>query len=357
MGKKKNEKSMKKSYYSLEQSGSLGGVAALKKGLKKKNKKFKTSTITKWLQSQDTYSLHKPVIKKFKRRATVVSGLNDQFQCDLIDIKRYKDHNQSFQYILTVIDVFSKYGWARALKSKEGAEVAKHLKVILTERKCRAMQSDKGKEFYNVNVERLLKSKGITHFSTENDDIKAACVERFNRTIQNKLHRWFTKSRTFQWFDALPKIIDSYNHTVHSATNEEPANVTHKNEEDVWQTLYSHLSSPSQKAKFSLKDHVRISKYKHIFSKGYDANWSTELFLVDKVLATDPITYQLQDTKGEQIHGSYYEKELQKVSPSKQFLIEEVIDERHFNGYIQYYVKFKGYPKKFNAWVNKKDML
>lgn len=357
MGKKKNEKTLERAYYSAEQSGSLGGVAALKQGLQKKKKNFKTSTVKKWLQSQDTYSLHKPVIKKFKRRATIVSGLNDQFQCDLIDIKKFKEHNNNSQYILTVIDVFSKYGWARALKSKEGTEVAKHLKAILTERKCRAMQSDKGKEFYNSNVEKLFKAKGITHFSTENDDIKAACVERFNRTIQNKLHRWFTKSRTFQWIDVLPKLITSYNRTIHRSTNEAPSNVTHKNEEDVWQRLYSHLSSPSQKAKFNKQDYVRISKYKHIFSKGYDANWSTEVFVVDKVLVTNPTTYQLRDSKGEQIHGSYYEKELQEVSPSKQFLIEKIVDERHFNGDTQYYVKFKGYPNKFNAWVNKKDIL
>ena len=318
MGKKKNERTLEKSYFSPEQSGSLGGVAALKHGLEKRKKKFKTSTIKKWLESQDTYSLHKPVVRKFKRRATIVSGLNDQFQCDLIDIKKFKKYNKKFQYILTVIDVFSKYGWARALKSKEGIEVAKHLKTILTERKCRAMQSDKGREFYNVNVKKLFEAKGIKHFSTENDDIKAACVERFNRTIQNKLHRWFTKSKTFQWIDVLPKIITSYNNTVHRATNVTPANITHNNEEDVWQRLYSHLTAPSQKSKFNIKDYVRISKYKHIFSKGYDANWSTEIFIIDKVLVTDPITYQLRDRKGEHIHGSYYEKELQKVLPSKQ---------------------------------------
>lgn len=322
MGGKKNKRSLERSYYAAEQSGSLGGVTGLKYALQRKKKKFKNATINKWLQSQDTYTLHKPVFRKFKRRSTIVSGLNDQFQADLIDIKKIKKHNSNFQYILTVIDVFSKFGWARALKSKEGTEVAKNLKDIFEERKCRAIQTDKGREFYNSNVKQLLKGKGITHFSTENDDIKAACVERFNRTIQSKLHRWFTKSKSLQWVKVLPKLITSYNQTVHRSTNESPANVTHKNEEDVWQRLYSHLSSPSQKSKFTKKDYVRISKFKHIFSKGYDANWSTEIFLIDNILETDPLTYQLRDSNGEKIHGTYYEKELQKVTPSKQFLIK-----------------------------------
>ncbi len=357
MRKKKNEKLLENIYFSANQIGSLGGLEHLKQGIKKKKRKYKTSTIVKWLQGQDAYTLHKPVTKKFKRRTTIVSGLNDQFQCDLIDMKKFKIQNTNHQYILSAIDVFSKYGWALALKSKDGKEVAQKLSKVLKERKCRSIQTDKGKEFYNSSVRKLLAEHEITHFSSENDDIKAACVERFNRTIQSKLHRWFTKSRTFKWINILPKIVFTYNHTTHRSTHEAPANVTHENEEDVWQKLYAHLSSPSQKSKFSVNDHVRISKYKHVFSKGYEANWSTEIFLIDKILPTDPLTYQLRDDLGEKIHGSYYEKELQKVTPSKQFVLERIIDQRNVNGKRQYFVKFQGYPSKFNAWVDKKDIV
>ena len=240
MGKRKNDKTLENVYYSVDQIGSLGGLENFKLGLEKKQRKFKTSTIAKWLQSQDAYTLHKPVTKKFKRRATIVSGLNDQFQCDLIDMKKFKKQNTDHQYILTVIDVFSKYGWAYGLKSKDGGEVANKLKKVLEDRRCRSIQTDKGKEFYNSNVKKLLAEKGITHFSSENDDIKAACVERFNRTIQSKLYRWFTKSRSVQWIVVLPKIIFAYNRTTHRSINEAPANVSHENEEDVWQKLYSH---------------------------------------------------------------------------------------------------------------------
>lgn len=356
MKRKKKEKTLGDTYFAPKEIGSLGGVSKFKFALKKKNKTYKTSTIKNWLQGQEAYTLHKPVIRKFKRRATIVSGLNDQFQCDLIDMKKFKSQNSGHQYILTVIDVFSKYGWGRALKSKEGKEVAKNLKAILEERKCRALQSDKGKEFYNLHVRKLLDTKDITHFSSENDDIKASCVERFNRTIQTRLYRWFTKSRTYRWMDVLPKLIVSYNQTIHSSTDEAPKNVTHENEEDIWQRLYSQFPTSLQKPKLSVNDNVRISKFKHVFSKGYDANWSTETFVIDAILLTVPVTYRLRDNLGEKIHGSYYEKELQKVLPSKQFLLEKIIDQRQVNGKTQYFVKFKGYPKKFNAWVNKNDI-
>lgn len=357
MPKKKDKNgTLKQLYYTPKEIGSLGGVQRFQGSLFSKGKKYKKRTIYKWLQSQDAYTLHKPVRRTFKRRRTVVSGLNDQFQADLIDMKSIKSDNDGHSFILTVIDVFSKYGWAKPLRSKSGAMVAKALQKIFQERKCRVLQTDKGTEFYNQHVKQLLTQYDVTHFSTENDDIKCACVERFNQTLQTKLYRWFTKTNSHQWVNILDDLIYSYNNSFHRSISMKPINVTSENEEDVWLKLYSDIQSPPILAKFKVGDSVRISKYKHVFSKGYDANWSTEVFTIEKVNETNPITYKLCDSLHEKIYGSYYEKELQKVTLPKQFLVENVIANRQKGKKTEYYVKFKGYPSKFNAWVDKSSV-
>ena len=358
--KKKHSQSrdlfLEKAYYTANKPGSFGGINRFKSLLKSKKKKYTAATVSKWLQSQDAYTLHKPVTKKFRRRVTIVSGIDDQFQGDLIDMNKFKKQNDGYSFILTVIDLFSKFAWAKPLKSKHGQEVARELSKILKKRSCRIFQTDKGKEFYNVHVQNILTEEGINHFSTENDDIKAACVERFNRTIQTRLYRWFTKTDSVRWIDAIEDIVSSYNQTVHSSTSVAPIDVTQENEEDIWLQLYSNLSTPNTKPKLNVGDVVRISKYKHIFSKGYDANWSTETFIVDEVKLTDPLTFQLRDRLNEKIHGTYYQNELQKVNISNKYLIEKILAQKKVGRKVQYLVKFQGYPDKFNEWVDKSDV-
>lgn len=288
--KVKDEAVFKRVYYSTQNPGSLSGLKRFKDRLNSKKKHYKSSSISEWLQSQESYTRHKPVIRKFKRRVTLVSGINDQFQCDLIDMQKFKKVNDNFAYILSVIDVFSKYAWAKPLKSKGGKEVAEQLRNVIKEQKCRSIQSDKGKEFFNSHVQKLFKDTNIHHFTTENDDIKAACVERFNRTLKTSIFRWFTKKRSTQWINELGNIVHAYNHSIHSTTLSRPADVSSANEEDVWLRIYSQLPLPSKRSPLNNEDVVRISKYKHVFSKGYDANWSRETFVIDDVLPTVPIT-------------------------------------------------------------------
>lgn len=309
-----------------------------------------------WLQSQDTYTLHKPVTKRFRRRKTIVGGINDQFQADLIDMQKYKDSNKGNSFILTVIDVFSKYAWASAIKSKQGHAVAKQLREILMQRTCLALQTDKGKEFYNQEVKNLLNQLGVTHFSTENEDIKASIVERFNKTLRNKIARWFTKTNEFEYISILPDLIYAYNNSIHRSIGMSPAKVTNENAEDVWWKMYGDLGTPIYKTKFHSGEMVRISKYRHAFSRGYDKNWSTEIFVVSEVKRTDPVTYKIRDLMDEEIIGSYYDKELQRVQKPETFMIEEILERRKVGKQNQLLVKYKGYPSKFNQWISDKQL-
>ena len=98
---------------------------------------------------------------------------------------------------------------------------------------------------------------------------------------------------------------------------------------------------------------MRISKFKHFFEKGYTPNWTTEIFIVDKVKKTLPVTYTLIDSKGELIQGSFYEQELQKVKHPNVFLIEKVL-QRKGN---QVLVSWLGFSKDSNSWIDAKNVL
>ena len=104
--------------------------------------------------------------------------------------------------------------------------------------------------------------------------------------------------------------------------------------------------------KFKVGDHVRISRYKNIFAKLYTPNWSKEVFVISKIKNTVPSTYEINDLNGEEIIGTFYEKELQKTN-QKEFRIEKVIKKKG----DKLYVKWKGYDNSFNTWIDQKDLV
>ena len=144
--------------------------------------------IKQWLSVQDTYTLHRPVRRKFRRRRVVVGGIDHQWQADLVDVSRIKQHNRGYTFLLTCIDVLSKYAWVVPIKNKTSASLVQAFKTILRSgRKCLRLQTDKGLEFTNRPMQQLLKDHQIEFFTTENEDIKASIVERFNQMLQAKM--------------------------------------------------------------------------------------------------------------------------------------------------------------------------
>ena len=103
--------------------------------------------------------------------------------------------------------------------------------------------------------------------------------------------------------------------------------------------------------KFKVGDHIRISKYKKFFAKVYAQNWSEEVFVFSGIKNTVPWTYDVRDLNGEEITGSFYDKELQKTS-QKEFRIEKVLKRKG----DKLYIKWKGYDNRFNSWNDKKDL-
>ncbi|KAL9952549.1 hypothetical protein ACROYT_G039818 [Oculina patagonica] len=184
---------------------------------------------------------------------------------------------------------------------------------------------------------------------------KAVVIERFNRTLKNKMYKQFTIQGNTQYLEILPKIVKEYNNTKHSSIKMTPTEASKKkNEGTVYFNLYGDMEPLSAKPKFKVGDKVRISKYKRIvFDKGYTPNWSEEMFVITKIQHTNPITYKLKDLRDEEIQGSFYEPELLKAKQDV-FRIDKVIRRDYKKKHAL--VKWKGYNDDFNSWIPMKDL-
>ena len=311
--------------------------------------------VERWLSTQDAYTLHKPVRRHFKRRCVVVGGPNQQWQADLVDMSRLKAANDGTTFLLTVIDVFSKRAWCIPLKSKSAASLVAAFRRLLNNRAPTTLQTDKGSEFLNRPLQRLLKEYGVHHFTTHNEDTKASIVERYNRTLKTRMWRYFTKKQTIRYVDALQDFVRSYNDSYHRSIGMAPSAVNGANQETVWQRLYGHDGGGGT-PKYRVGDRVRISKAKRHFEKGYMANWTEELFTIVDAHRSDPPVYRLVDWHGDSLDGTFYELELQKVivSADKTYRVETELRRRN-NG-REVLVKWFGYPESFNSWIDARTL-
>ena len=169
--------------------------------------------------------------------------------------------------------------------------------------------------------------------------------------------KMFTANNNTVYWDKTDKLVDDYNNTKHSSVKMNPKKASKKeNEKNVLVNLYGDLIYwKPEKQKFAIGDKVRISKYKRrVFDKGYTPNWTEEVFVVNKVIPTKPVTYEIIDSMGEKIEGSFYEKELQKAK-QQTFRIEKVL--RRDNKKKMALLKWSGYSDKFNSWINFKDLV
>ena len=310
-----------------------------------------------WSQ-QLAEELHKPITRNFKKRRVISYGVDKIWAADLIEVQKYSKWNKGVKYLLTVIDIFSKYGWIVALNDKKTESVSLAFDLIFekSERKPEKLWTDKGSEFISKHFKDFLKKNNITLYHTQNEE-KSSVVERWNKTMKNKMWKMFSANNNTVYWDKLDKLVNGYNNTVHSSIEMTPTEASKKeNENKVFANLYGDLIYLKPKnQKFFIGDKVRLSKYKRpVFDKGYTPNWTEEVFVVDKVMLTKPVTYHIVDLLGEKVEGSFYEKELQKAK-QQTFRIEKVI--RRDNKKKKALVKWKGYSDKFNSWVSFKDLV
>lgn len=313
--------------------------------------KLPAKFVKDWLEKQKVYTLHKPIRHHFKTRRVIVSKIDDQWQTDLVDLQQYKNNNKNYNYILTVIDIFSKYAWAIPIKKKTGEEISRAFKIIFKERTPNKIQSDLGLEFV-AGVTQDLFAKNNVHWFATNNETKAQVVERFNRTLKSKMWKYFTHNSTKKWIDILPALLINYNNSYHRSIKMTPVEGSKiENSKKVYHNLFPVEKASKRKANFRLGDRVRITKKYKEFRKGYLPNFTTELFIISEILKTDPITYKIKDMNtNETILGTFYELEMSKYNDDL-YEIEKVV-QTNKNKVL---VKWKGYNT--TSWINKKDIV
>ena len=204
---------------------------------------------------------------------------------------------------------------------------------------------DKGSEFYNNSFKKWLQDNDIVMYSTHNEG-KSVVAERFVRTLKNKIYKYMTSVSKNVYIDKLDFIVNKCNNRKHRTIKMKPIDV----KDNTYIAFDKEVNDKGPK--FKVGDHVRISKYKKIFAKGYTPNWSEEVFVIKKVKNIVPWTYVINDLNGEEITGIFYEKELQRTN-QEEFRVEKVIKRKD----DKIYVNWKGIDNSFNSCIAKKDLV
>ncbi|GFT87162.1 uncharacterized transposon-derived protein F54H12.3 [Trichonephila clavipes] len=209
--------------------------------------------------------------------------MNQQYQADLVDMQSLSKFNDGYRYLLTCICVLSKYAWAIPLHDKNAKTVVSAFEQIFSERVSLKLQTD-------------------------------------------------AEKNTKRYIGVVDKLVYSYNNTWHRSIQMTPASVTETNQSQVWENLYGKQNNKKvNKSNYRLNDTVRISKEKLLFEKGYEQNWTREIFTIHDIIRKNPIVYKLKDLAGEVIRGTFYEQELQKVTHSGYYPIEKILKTREKN--------------------------
>ena len=240
-------------YYDPKHPGSFAGATSFQRHGPFKNKDVKT-----WLSEQDAYTLHKPIRLVFRRRKTFTVGINDLWQADLVDLSALAKFNDKYKYILTCIDVFSKYAWALPLKSKTGADLTEAFSSLLVDRHPAHLQTDKGTEFLNKKFQSMLRGNEIRFYTTENNDTKASVAERFNRTLKTKMWKYYTYKNTYRYIDVLQDLLHSYNNTYHRSIGMTPSEVSTENEDLVRKRFFLSYKRFLTRSSFSVETSLGV---------------------------------------------------------------------------------------------------
>ena len=230
--------------------------------------------------------LIKPVIKKFSKRKVYSQYKDNIRRVDLANMRLLSKQNKSIKYLLCTIDLFSKYAFVVPLKDKKGISITNAFNEIIKQsnRKQNKIWVDQRGELYNHVFKRWLSNNDTIMYPTFNEG-KSVVIERFIRTLKNKLYKHMTDTGKNVYYDGLDDIVNEYNNTKHNTIKMKPKDVKNDNNR-----VYIDEYNKKKYARFNVGDRVRISKFKNIFAKGYTPNWSKEIFIVNKIIDKVPWT-------------------------------------------------------------------
>lgn len=340
-------------YYKGDHPASFGGLNRLARfsdGGRKEAQDF--------LEGSDAYTLYREIKRPRIFRKTIAHGMHDLYQSDLVEIQKIAKYNDGFRYLMFTIDVFSRKLAVVPIRKKTGDEIVRAFKVTFKRLKqCKLLHTDRGREFWNKTVQAFLLKKKIRLYHTYSDK-KASLVERVQRTLMQRIWKYFEYARTRRLVEVLPKLVNAYNKSFHRTLGARPIDVNERNESEFFARLYP-SGFETKKPKFRIGDTVRISMNRHALLKKYKQSFSDEVFLIERIKLGNPTVYYLVNREDkEPVLGSFYESELQRIriTSNKVWPIEAIIRQRRTVGGKEYLVKWRGYPSSHNSWIKAIDI-
>ena len=293
--------------------------------------------------------LNKGVINKFERKKVIVNHFDEIHSCDLVDMTKYSRINKGYKYVFKNIDIFSKYVWAFPLRTKTIKEIKPCFEKIFKERKPKFTWSDQESAFFSKEMQKFFEDHNVKIYYTFSN-LKAAFIERFNRSLRELMMKEFVKNNNTIWYNILQNLIKTYNNRYHHTIKMKPIDVINSNGKYIKDNFYTYnmIKNP----KFKVNDLVRISlKRRALFDKpSSNIKWSEELFKIHSIHKSNVITYKIKDLNDEVVKDIFYEKELQKTkNTSGEYIIEKILKTNK----NKMYVKWRGYSNNFNSWIDK----
>lgn len=270
--------------------------AKLKKILKEKQIYITNKELNTMLKEQKTAQLHKKYRSNQKALGHIISYSKDaKWQMDLIDMSSYGYQNNGYKWILIAIDIFTRKGYAQPLKNKGHSSVTEAFNELISQNKPLVVMSDNGSEFINTEFKDNLEEKHISQNLAQVGDHHAlGIIDRFIRTIKERIYKHFTDKNTTKWIDVLPSIIQSYNNQPHGALEDIKPNDAPQNEDKIVNININKAEQSNElENKINVGDKVRYALHS-TFKKGYEQSWSDEILTVLKVYKISAI---LSDNK------------------------------------------------------------
>ena len=281
------------------------GLTSANKIYQKLDKKVPLKQIKEVINNLETYQINQS--NKPKQYNSITAGYpGDIVQIDLMDISNTSTVNKNFKYILTCVDIYSRYALAVPIKNKEASTVLKAMSKIIKEfpRSVHNITSDDGSEFNNSKFKQLVTENNINHYITPaNTPHKLAIVERFHRTLRNRIRLYEDHNKTNKFIDHLQDFIKNYNNTVHTTTKQTPQAILDGalSKQVIKKVIYN----------LQLGDPVRITTKKGPFDKGL-VRFSNEIYTISEI---HPNSFSIKNHQNQQLKRRYQGYELKKVNP------------------------------------------
>ena len=320
--------------------------------IKRQVPQAKRKEIENYLKTVRTYTLHRRIVNKFKRKKTISPGKFFSIQADLVDYSKYAAKNDGFKWILTVLDIYTRYLYTFPLKNKGGEEVSKAFRKLFKEYVPLSVYTDGGKEFKNTNVQSLFEEYNIRHI-VPYSQLHCALLERWNRTLKTRIQKWMHSRGSTSYTKVLPQITRAINNTITRGIGMTPAEAVNLENKPV-----KIKKNRAKKCSLKVGTLVRITSHRAQFQKGYEQNATDEIFLVSKCIPGNPPVYNITALDGENIFGIFYAQELiETKNPGNVYLVEKILSKRKFKGKSQVLIKWKGYTHDHNSWEDETDVF